>query len=370
MGGGAFAASAARLADLDRLVREHAADLAVWLVYDRPSRVLDRPGLAAAYFAERCVSDRQLQLMMEALRDVGAYVELLGGDLPFLEAITSGRIEAVGRRWNVAYNGLESGISPGGFQPGRRALVPAVADAYGYMCANSNGYGCVLARHKLHYFAILDDLGFPVPRTWGYRTGRGWTAGRTPEPGTTVIVKSTYESWSIGVTEGSVFAIDGPDDERVSAIAEQIGQPVTVQEFVPGTEVCVPVLVERQTLALPPVLSVLAKAPDDPEAFMTIDDNLRPDGVEYRPLDDDDAIAAAVSLVARRTCEVLDLDGLARIDFRVDPDGTPYITDVGAAPGLSAAGSTVASARSLGIGHEALVRGVVGATLVHHGVVP
>ena len=52
-----------------------------------------------------------------------------------------------------------------------------------------------------------------------------------------VIAKSTYENWSVGVTDASIFHVDDSCDARVATIAEAIGQPVTVQQFISGTEV-------------------------------------------------------------------------------------------------------------------------------------
>ncbi len=95
-------------------------------------------------------------------------------------------------------------------------------------------------------------------------------------------VKSTYESWSVGVTEESIFVVDDTCEERVAAIAEEIGQSATVQEFVAGPEVCVPVFSCPEMVVTPPIEAILTKAPGDGEAVTTIDDNLRHDGVRRR----------------------------------------------------------------------------------------
>ena len=90
-----------------------------------------------------------------------------------------------------------------------------------------------------------------------YRVERGWLGGRPPA-GTKVIVKSTYEAWSVGVTDQSVFVVDEDCDYRVAAVAEAIGQAVTVQQFVSGPEVCIPVLACPEQIVGEPVEQVLA----------------------------------------------------------------------------------------------------------------
>ena len=40
-----------------------------------------------------------------------------------------------------------------------------------------------------------------------------------------MIAKSTYESWSVGVTEESVFVVDDTCDERVAAMPLRLVRP-------------------------------------------------------------------------------------------------------------------------------------------------
>lgn len=355
------------LGELDRHVAGIGSELAMFLVFDRPGRAADRPGLERAHFARRCVSDEQLSQTVEAFRSLGAYVEVFDGEKPFIEALASGRLQRIGRPLKVVYNGIEGSIAPDAFKPGRKSLIPAVADVYGLTCVNSNAYGCGIGRHKYHYLTLLSRLGVRTPSTWHFRRHRGWAGGMRPPAGTKVIVKSTYEAWSVGVTEDSVFFVDESVDRRVTALADEIGQPVTVQEFIAGREICVPVLSSPARFATPPVEVVLAKAPGDPSAFMTLADNLAAAGVGYEVM----APGALTARLATEACAAFDgleLEGFARIDFRVDQHATTYLIDVGVSPGLSMHGSAYRSIGSLGYSHEQFLRIVVGATLASRGV--
>src|SRR5262249_28093310 len=57
-----------------------------------------------------------------------------------------------------------------------------------------------------------------------------------------VIAKPTYECASIGIHADSVFSIDPETEERLGSLAERFRQPITIQEFVSGFEIEVPVL--------------------------------------------------------------------------------------------------------------------------------
>ncbi len=354
-----------RLVALERALRDQAQDLAVFFVFDRPSLVEERPALARTFFAERCLPEIQLKQMTDALHGVGAHAQLFDGHT-FVAALVGGIHHQVNKRLIVAYNGLGYSVGRGAFEPGRKSLVPLLADSYGLLCANADPYACAFTLHKFHCFSILKLFGVNVPKMWHFRPHSGWL-GDAPPRGTKVIVKSNYESWSVGVTEESVFTADESCTDRVHAAAQRIGQAVIVQEFISGPEVCVPVLSCPGPIVSQPMELVLERTSDDTEMFMTIDDNLTDEGISYRPFGGEGGVRAQDS--ARRIVELLDLRGLSRIDFRVDRDGVPWAFDVAISPGIAADGSAFNSLSEYGgFDHAAFIRLVIAATLGAHGV--
>jgi len=305
--------------------------------------------------------------MTAAFRDVGAYVELFNGEPPLLQALASGRLQAVRRPLKLIYNGIEGGIGTDAFEPGRKALVPAVADAYRVPCSNSNAYACALGRHKFHYFTVLRSLGVRAPKTWHYRGARGWAGGSQPPEGLKVIAKSTYEAWSVGVTESSVFVVDDTCAAQVQAIESRIGQPVTVQEFIAGPEVCVPVIASPELITTPPVEAVLTKAPNNPDAVTTIEDNLDHVKIRRELYAAPNEVIEELGALSIRAFDVLELSGFARMDFRVDSEGRPWLTDVGVSPGLARENSAFTSAEALGLDYPTFLRVVVAASLAAAG---
>ncbi|MBS1871015.1 MAG: hypothetical protein JSS99_15290 [Actinobacteria bacterium] len=358
---------APRLRALERELVERADDLALFLVYDRPERERERPGLWRTYFAQRCVSDEQLDLTLAAFRSVGAYAELFIGEQAFMSALAERRLQRLDRQIKVAFNGIGWGIGPDGFMPGRKALVPLIADAYGMACVNSDAHACAVTVHKFHSSLVLDGLGVRVPRTWHYRQSHGWI-GSAPPRGTRVIAKSTYEAWSVGVTESSVFSVDETLDARVAEIAGSIGQPTTVQEFVSGREVYVPVWSCPERIVAPPLETVVTRAPGDPDAVLTIEDSVRGGAVRYRRFHGPAELVERLSQTAVAVLEIFDLYGLARIDFRVDDAEQLWVIDIAIDPGIGVDSSAFMSVAELGFDHPAFLRAVVAATLGAKGL--
>ena len=57
------------------------------------------------------------------------------------------------------------------------------------------------------------------------------------------------------------------------------------------------------------------------------------------------------------------LDGYARVDFRVDRAGAPFILDVNVNPCLSEDAGFAASALEAGIGYDAMIGSIIEASL-------
>ncbi len=359
---------AARLHTVERRFAKRANEVAVFLVYDRPDRINERPELARSFFAERCVSDEQLDQMIDAYRSVGAYVELFEGDKSFIAALASGRLASISRPIKLAYDGAEGGIVPGGFKPGRKSLIPALADAYGVICANSNAYACAIGRHKFHYATLLRSMGIRCPRTWHFRPDGDWAAGAAPELGLRVIVKSTFESWSVGVSADSVFVVDDTRDDRVREISDRIGQAVTVQEFVAGLEIYVPVFACPDLVVAPPVQALVARASGDPEAVVTIDDILTHGGISHPLFNGDAAVRDRLQQDAVDVFEALELGCFARLDFKVDSGDQPWLFDVAVSPGIGRRSAAYRSLNYLDFGYPEFLRLVAGATLAAEGL--
>lgn len=344
-----------------------APDVALFLVFDRPEREAERPGLWRTYFAQRCVSDAYLDAMIGAFRSVGAYVEVFEGERSWIDALADGRLQSLPQQTKIVFNGIGWGIGSDGFMPGRKALVPLIADSYGITCVNSDAHACAVTVHKFHSSLITAELGIRTPRTWNYRSSRGWIEGGPPH-GTRVIAKSTYEAWSVGVTTDSVFVVDDTADDRVASIAERIGQAVTVQEFVAGREVYVPVWSCPERIVAPLMEAGPARAPNDPDAITMIDDSLVEGGVRYRRFEGPAGLTDRLIGEALRIVEVFDLYGLARIDFRVDSDGKPWVFDIAIDPGLAPGNSVFQSLAQYGFDHPSFLRTVIATTLSAKGL--
>ena len=148
-----------------------------------------------------------------------------------------------------------------------------------------------------------------------------------------LIVKSLVFEASIGISQASVVENHEQLVRRVQFVHESLGTAALVEEFIDGRELYVGVIGNERLRAFPVWEMSFAQMPErtwhlatervkwstkyqKKHGIMT-DEAVLPDGV-----------AAQIQHTAKRVYRALDLNGYARIDFRMDHDG-PVLRDRG-----------------------------------------
>ncbi|QDV08337.1 Ddl-like protein [Planctomycetes bacterium Poly30] len=221
-------------------------------------------------------------------------------------------------------------------------LVPTLLEALGRPFTGASAASMFMSSSKLVAKRMLSAAGLPTP-DW-YESG--WDE-QAPEftPGR-FIVKSVWEHASIGLDEDSVVeAEDGLDLEvALNARLTQLGGEGFVERFIDGREfnlsviamepgkpvVLAPaeILFEGYDDAKPKVVGYRAKW--DPESF---EYQHTPRSFDFGPADR--KLLARLRELALQAWSVMQLSGWARVDFRVDENGEPWILEVNANPCLS-----------------------------------
>lgn len=257
----------------------------------------------------------------------------------------------------LVYNAAQSGTGPG-----RKSLVPAFCNLHGIPCTGSNAYVVSLCRHKFHVNQILAQAGIRVPQTWLY--SNGWLAEQHPPLNMMVLFKPIYESASIGIDNTSIQVYTPQTDQLIFQRMEQQHQQIIAQEFIPGYEVEVPLLcVNGAICQLPPIgISVDGKH------------NLEREILNYERIYFDrygfydfaaekHEISKELCLCASKTAQILGMEGLCRVDFRVRPDGCYYVTDVSTNPHFVAHSSVNSAFQILGLSPEHIAKTLLSAAV-------
>jgi D-alanine-D-alanine ligase len=231
-------------------------------------------------------------------------------------------------------------------------LVPAVLDTLGLPYTGAGAEAMMLTSNKVLAKKWLRDSGLPTP-PW-------FTPGEmdaNPQIQGSWLIKSVWEHASVGLDEDSVIPEANLDTVRAEMERRQssLGGACFAEAFVDGREFNLSLLAgENRPEVLPPaeirfdayppgkirVVGYRSKWQEGSFEF-----NNTPRSFEF--LATDASLIAEVKEFALRCWRCFNLRGYARVDFRVDREGRPWILEVNANPCLSPdAGFSAATLRA------------------------
>jgi D-alanine-D-alanine ligase len=176
-----------------------------------------------------------------------------------------------------------------------------------------------------------------------------------------VIVKSLCEDGSYGIAQASVVDSDEKLTERVTFIHERIGTAAIAEAYIAGRELYVGVLGNERLRVLPIWELSFGTMSEDAWPIATEQVKHQPGyqerhGIDIGPAKDLPAqLTAAIQRVAKRIYRTLELDGYARIDFRLSADGIPYYIEANPNPEIARTEEFASAARSDGLEYPELL---------------
>lgn len=276
------------------------------------------------------LSENELEEIVGALRYHGLHVELFIEEREFIKwVLTRGSSDCQGKLCLVCNN------AQNGTGPGRKSLIPAFCDLNGLPTANSDPYVVSLARHKYHLNRLLREFNLPVPESWLYQYGHGWLLGKRPPNGVEAIAKLTFESASIGIYAKSVQEVGQNFDDYITELSREYNQPITVQEFINGYEVEVPVIGLPNPFA-PSIVGISLEGGGFLGNKILTYESVYGDSYSFYDFRDlPTGVLKRIRECAVSAYEAIGIRGLGRVDFRVTEKGKYYIIDIATNPHIA-----------------------------------
>ena len=268
-------------------------------------------------------------------------------------------------RPDVALNRVESL----GGSDAMMAAIPLLLETMRIPYTGCSGEALAATASKISVKQRLVRAGLPTP-PWitgdGVRHGRG--RGR---PGSLLqddrsqhIVKSVYEHASFQMDDSSII---GPAPaKRIAQILRRhkakTGRPFFAEQFIDGREFNLSVL-GSEPQALPAAEIDFSAFPHGKPRIVGHGAKCDPASFEYhhtpRRFDfalSDAALLHGLTELAAECSRNFNLDGYARIDFRCDADGQPWILEINANPCLSPTAGFPAALARIGYSYEAAIQ--------------
>ncbi|MFH1091139.1 MAG: D-alanine--D-alanine ligase [Pseudomonadota bacterium] len=258
-------------------------------------------------------------------------------------------------RPDLVFNLVESPNGSGRFIH----LSPQLLDSLGLPYVGAKTEAMRRTSNKLEAKEFLQSSGLPTP-AW-LPDGRSGPL----DPEAHYVIKSVWEHGSVGLDGDSV--LPGSDPQRLLAELERrrssLGGECFVEEYIEGREFNLSLLAGE---VLPPAETIFDGYTPDMVKVVGYRAKWLEDSYEYhhtlRLFDfpaGDKPLLRKIRRLARLCWKAFELRGWARVDFRVDSGGGPFILEVNADPCLSSDAGFMAAAERAGLDQEEVVSRII-----------
>ena len=225
-----------------------------------------------------------------------------------------------------------------------------------------NPRGLMLAHDKVLTKKILTYHGIRTPRFQVYRRGR---AVRPPgELHYPLMVKSSFEDASLGISQASVVNTDRKLVERIEFMHETIGTDALVEEYVDGRELYLGIMGNTRLEAFPVWEMSFNNWPEGHARIATekVKWSYRYQvkrGIQTGPAEMPEAQQREIVHLCKRVYRALGLSGYARLDLRLTPAGEVWLIEANGNPDLAHDEDFAKSARVGGLEYEQLIERIL-----------
>jgi D-alanine-D-alanine ligase len=230
-----------------------------------------------------------------------------------------------------------------------------------------NPRGLVLARSKSLSKKLLAYHRIPIPDF--LVIPRGHRTRRPKKLEFPLIVKSLMEHASYGISQASKVEDDERLAERVTFVHESIGTDAIAERFIEGREIYVGVIGNDRLVALPPIELVFENMPANAALIATA--KVKHDlayqakrGIALKAVEGlEPEVMERIAHLAKRIFKTLELEGYARIDFRLSASNVPYFLDANPNPDISDGEELASAAALVGMNYGDLISRILGFAL-------
>jgi D-alanine-D-alanine ligase len=234
-----------------------------------------------------------------------------------------------------------------------------------------NPRGLFLARSKVITKKIAAYHRVRVPEFFVVK--RGQKPRRPRRLDFPLFVKSATEESSLGISQASLVDSDERLAERVRFVHESVGTDALVEQYIEGRELYVSAIGNDRVRVLPPWELDFGRLTETGEPIATekVKHDLeyqRKHRIDARRAEGLDAtLTRALERTTRRVYHMLELDGYARVDYRLTPKGELYLLEANPNPEIAEKEEFASAAASVGIGYRPLLQRIVSLGMARTG---
>ncbi len=292
----------------------------------------------------------------QALQSLGYGTERIGNGLSLARQL------ACGKRWDLVFN-----IAEGLHGRSREAQVPALLEMYGVAYTFSDPLVCALTLDKAMTKRVVQSAGLYTPRFGVVMSVDDVKRLDLEFP---LFAKPLAEGTGKGVDEHSRIESAQTLKRVCTRLLERFGQPVLVEEYLPGREFTTAVLGTGRDAAVLGTMEVAVRGDAPTQDYSYEVKELCEQYVDYFPMPRG-ALRDEVEDLALRAYQVLECRDTGRIDIRLDARGRPAFIEINPLPGLHPTHSDLPMiATQEGMAYEELISRIVVSALTRQESMP
>jgi D-alanine-D-alanine ligase len=297
-------------------------------------------------------SPETIGIISDVIEARGHQVVWLGGGEQFLDSIQR---EEIGFVFNIAEGR--------GNYRSREAQVPSVLEMLDIPYSGSDPQTLAVCLDKPLTKKLLEAEDIRTPRWLVVDDKESQSILSLERFNFPVIIKPASEGSSKGIRQTSLAHSLHQAVNEIRRLLELYRQPVMVEEFIEGDEVTVGIIGNKHAK----IVAVMRILPRTESQHFVYSLEVKRD---YEKLVDYECPACLkpeiyknIEDVSLKIFKTLGCRDLARVDFRVGADGTPYFIEINPLPGLGTYSDLIIMAIKMGWTHQGLIGAVLDAAL-------
>lgn len=243
-------------------------------------------------------------------------------------------------------------------------LVPAVLESASIPFTGSGSDAINLSSQKILAKRWMRRNGIPTPE---WHSAPEFADGRD-DGNRAWIVKSLWEHASLGIDDASVVRGRDAAEQRIRHCIDTYGGRWFAEEYVDGREFNISIVEQKgQPLVLPIAEMTFVNFPPDKPKIVGYQAKWDEAAPEYaatqRRFEISETDRDALTAVAKKCWMLFGLRGYARVDVRMDQQGTPFVLEVNANPCLAKDAGFIAAATEAGFRYRQVIEMVLHAAI-------
>lgn len=238
-------------------------------------------------------------------------------------------------------------------------LAPALFETMGISFTGGNSPSLMLSSDKLFAKRLIHKEGLLTP-PWLEGPGSGNLSDFLGIP---LIIKPVAEEASVGITDASVQTFY--DEVSLSKVLSD--GSLFAEAFIQGREFSVSLLTAKgKTIVFDPAEMLFIDYPSDKPAIVGYEAKWEESSFEYQHTQrtfsfspDDGPLLKTLQEVSHKAFSLFGGKGYARVDFRIDEGGNPYILEVNFNPCIAKDSGFVAAAHQAGLTYEQMISMII-----------